>query len=111
MTEHELIREMVADPESPLQGRHVHYVVCPQCSGEGRSSLYLGAYTGSEWAEMDPEWQDDYMAGRLDRECETCRGERVVYELLDDAPPEAVAELREWAETEAMYRAEREAGA
>lgn len=111
MNEQELIAELIADPESPLTRAHCAYAVCPQCHGEGASSAYLGAYTGSEWAEMDTEWQDAYMGGEFDRVCETCAGKRVVLELKPEAPPEALADLAEWWQTEAMYEAERRAGA
>lgn len=111
MSEQQVIRDMLADEENPLTRAHVHYEVCPQCMGEGSSSAYLGAYTSEEFYEMDEDWRDGYMAGAFDRTCETCGGNRVVLELNDDAPKEALAELREWWETEQMYAMERRMGA
>lgn len=49
------------------------WCICSQCHGEGKSSAYLGAFTASEMRE-DPEWAEDYMAGRFDRTCERCNG-------------------------------------
>lgn len=54
------------------------FEVCHQCRGHGTSSAYLGAFTGSEWAEQDDEFKEDYIAGRYDRTCETCNGLRVM---------------------------------
>lgn len=56
-------------PELPSK-----WEICPACSGEGGSSAYLGAYTREDWDQMDPEWQDDYQAGKFDRPCECCKG-------------------------------------
>ena len=57
-------------------------VVCPQCDGRGRSSLYLGAFTQPEMDERGPEFFDDYMSGGYDRTCESCNGDNVV-EVID----------------------------
>lgn len=48
--------------------------VCHACSGEGKSSAYLGAFSGRrlEEARADEEFWDDYVSGRHDRPCETC---------------------------------------
>ena len=106
-----LIQQMLDDPEHPLEQRHVERAVCPQCRGEGTSSLYLGAFTASEFDEMGEEFQYDYMRGALDRTCETCDGLRVVWELRDDAPTEAHTDMKEHWETEAIYEMERRMGA
>lgn len=55
-----------------------HYEVCSTCQGAGKSSAYLGAFTSSEWADQDPDWKEDYLSGAYDRQCETCKGLRVV---------------------------------
>lgn len=57
--------------------------VCPDCRGEGKSSAYLGAFTGDDMRE-DPDFFEDYMAGHYDRQCETCKGLRVI-----DVPDES----------------------
>ena len=54
------------------------WTVCPNCAGSGGSSNYLGSFTAKEWAEEDPEFQDDYMSGRFDQLCSECDGRRVV---------------------------------
>jgi hypothetical protein len=54
------------------------YEVCPDCEGEGTSSAYLGAFTWDQIDELGDDFREDYFAGRYDRLCETCKGERVV---------------------------------
>lgn len=54
------------------------YAVCPACDGRGTSSAYLGAFTSDDMDQMDEDWKDDYRAGRFDRPCDECRGQRVV---------------------------------
>src|SRR5262245_25725128 len=51
-----------------------YWEICGHCRGDGTSSAYLGAFTGDEWREMDSDWQEDYLAGRFDRACESCGG-------------------------------------
>jgi hypothetical protein len=107
-----IIELLVAEGEVPASA--LEWAICPQCHGEGSSSLYLGAYTGSEWAEMDEDWRDDYMAGAFDRTCETCTGAGKVREIREswlESHPEVVAQIDEWYEDEAMAAAERRAGA
>jgi hypothetical protein len=50
------------------------WIICSTCEGEGKHSRHLGAFTGSEWAELDEETQDRYMHGAYDRACERCDG-------------------------------------
>lgn len=54
------------------------YAVCPACEGRGTSSAYLGAFTSEDMDQMDEDWKDDYRAGRFDRPCDECQGQRVV---------------------------------
>ena len=58
------------------------WAVCPECDGSGVTSAHLGDWTASEWAEEDPDFQDDYMAGRYDIPCPRCKGDRVVAEPI-----------------------------
>jgi hypothetical protein len=60
----------------------IEVVVCPQCGGRGRSSMYLGAFSAEEMWE-DPDFAEDYMRGGYDRECESCHGRNVV-ERIDE---------------------------
>jgi hypothetical protein len=96
------------------------YQVCPDCRGEGASSLYLGAIT-QEDRERDwsPDEWDAYLRGEYDRTCDRCKGRRVVL-VVDMASLKASnAELalevarqaRAEAETRAMERLERMSGA
>lgn len=60
------------------------FVICMHCQGSGKSSAYLGAFTASDWRELDDEFKEDYMAGRYDRACEFCTdhpGREVVPDL------------------------------
>lgn len=58
-----------------------HYEVCGTCGGKGTSSAYLGAFTREDF-DQDPDFMEDYMAGRYDRACDECGGKRVV-EVVD----------------------------
>lgn len=66
------------------------WAVCPACDGGGtdRGAHYEcdgGGFTASEWAEQDEDFRDDYMAGRLDRTCETCKGRTTILEIDEEA--------------------------
>lgn len=54
------------------------WMVCPTCSGEGKSSAYLGAFTAEEWNDQGKEFREDYLAGRYDRPCERCSGRSTI---------------------------------
>jgi hypothetical protein len=54
------------------------YEVCPTCQGKGTTSNHLGAFTSDQMDEMDDDWKDDYIAGTFDRNCEECKGQRVI---------------------------------
>ena len=62
--------------------------VCDACRGEGKRALGGHAFTSSEWAEAcegDDEFQENYMSGRYDSNCEACDGLRVVDVVDEDA--------------------------
>lgn len=90
--------------------------VCAACSGHGKSSAYLGAYTASERDEAGPEFMDAYMRGEFDRPCISCDGTGK-HKVADCAAmtPEHRAEYRRQCQEEADFRrierAERERGA
>lgn len=67
------------------------FIVCPECEGTGTSSAYLGAFTSDDMAQMDDEFMDDYFAGRYDRHCDECKGQRVVAGCFMDECPYPVA--------------------
>lgn len=54
------------------------FIVCPSCEGTGGTSAYLGEFTSDDMHDMDDEFMEDYFAGRFDRKCEQCQGQRVV---------------------------------
>lgn len=64
-----IFREDGSETELPFK-----WVICSTCQGHGKSSAYLGAYTCDDMAEAGPEFYDDYMAGRYDRQCDVCEG-------------------------------------
>ena len=92
-----------------------HREVCPTCDGKGTSSAYLGAFSGDDMRE-DPEFFEDYMAGRYDRTCEECNGLRVIEVVDIDKMPAADRALyeehmREEASYNSMCEMERRMGA
>jgi hypothetical protein len=87
-----------------------HKVLCPQCRGTGRSSLYLGSYTQSEMDEQGPDFYEEYMTGAYDRTCDTCGGDNVIDEVNEDAmSAEMLADWMGWCQDAWSYRAEVEA--
>lgn len=89
--------------------------VCGTCRGEGKSSAYLGAFSGEDMAN-DPDFFEDYMDGAYDRVCPECNGNRVV-DVPDESrtPPEVwakyVEDCDENAYIDRMQEAERRMGA
>jgi hypothetical protein len=50
---------------------------CDDCNGEGTTTGHVepdGGFTQNEWAEMDYEFQEEYMAGKYDKRCLVCNG-------------------------------------
>lgn len=105
------------------------FIVCPECEGTGSSSAYLGAFTSEEMWEQGDEFVEDYIAGRYDRNCDECKGQRVVAGCKVEGCNEPVAVVNGYfgrtvgtgcfdhdedaqsaAETEAMSAAERRFG-
>lgn len=83
--------------------------ICGQCSGEGKSSAYLGAFSGRRLQEAreDEEFWDDYMSGAYDRPCETCDGAGRVREPDEDrCSPEVLKAIEEQDADDAMAAAE-----
>jgi len=100
------VNNMDGDPvEVPAK-----WVLCPDCGGEG--TLPPG-YVLSEEQTSDPEFMEDYMAGKYDRQCHICRGaskllvpDRVFLSesLLEAMEIEAEAERENAAEIESERR-------
>lgn len=62
------------------------WVVCYCCNGRGTTAFgYSGreqiAWTQSEWAEEDPDFREDYIAGHYDKPCPECNGRTTVLEI------------------------------
>lgn len=50
------------------------WVICSTCSGNGKHSAHLGAFTADDMAFEGPDFLNDYMAGFYDKSCESCDG-------------------------------------
>lgn len=84
-----------------------HWEICGCCSGNGTTSRYMGSWTQSEWADEDPDFKEDYLAGNYDRPCEECKGLGRVAVVTEEActTPEQKAALK-FMRDEAEWRAE-----
>lgn len=58
-----------------------HKVVCPRCGGEGVHDhpAFSNGFSREDFEE-DPDFAEEYMAGRYDVTCEVCHGANVVDE-------------------------------
>jgi hypothetical protein len=77
--------------------------LCDSCGGEGKSSAYLGAFTGQrlEELQLDDDFREDYLAGRYDRPCERCGGHgRIRVPDEDQLTDELRQAIAEWDEEE-----------
>lgn len=79
--------------------------LCASCDGCGTDrganvECDGGGFTSSEWAEQDDDFREDYLAGRYDRPCPTCSGQRVI--LVPDRRniPTAILALYDTAQAE-----------
>lgn len=51
------------------------WIICPDCSGEGKHSRHLGSFTSEDIErDWDPDDWEDYLQGGYDRQCDVCRG-------------------------------------
>ena len=50
------------------------WAICSACSGDGKSSAHLGAFTQSDMDEQGPGFLEDYMSGFYDQTCDRCDG-------------------------------------
>lgn len=57
--------------------------LCPACNGEGTRALH--GYEVTDQCREDPEFAEDYFAGRYDTVCEECRGAKVQKVVDEDA--------------------------
>ncbi len=73
-------------------------MVCPRCNGEGSHSKHLGTFTAEEMYEQGEEFREDYIAGKLDKMCEICKGLRVVDTVDENASDPTLYRL--WVEQE-----------
>lgn len=87
--------------------------ICHACSGEGKSSSYLGDVT--EMVNEDPDFAENYFAGDYDRACASCKGSGKVLTLPEPHAGAPFGLRRLWvqadrdARVDAMICAERRA--
>ena len=90
------------DNEIPLPTKKI---VCWECEGEGVRALH-GLEVTDQCAE-DPDFAEDYFAGRYDTQCNKCRGERVVDAVDEDRlDPWQLNDWYDALEDESYYQAE-----
>jgi hypothetical protein len=109
------------DPTDPPEGDHecrtlltpadFHWVICGRCRGDGELGGWPGAFTQSDRDEWDYDDYENYRSYR--RPCEDCGGTGKVRELTEEAEnrPEVFEYLRDYYDTETIYRMERAMGA
>lgn len=109
-----IIREPCEDRghERLLTEHDLQWAVCGTCHGKGKSSLYLGSFTGEQLWE-DPEFAEEYMEGRYDRACPECGGRTTVRAIRDDATHRDVIDawFKDMHDMRAEEAAERRMGA
>jgi hypothetical protein len=94
-----------------LTERDLHWAICGRCKGEGTLRGWAGAYTESDRAEWSEEDYEDYFETR--RTCDDCDGDGKVRAINLEAirRPGVREYIDDYYDTEAIYAAERRAGA
>jgi hypothetical protein len=106
------------NPPKPPADFPTTWAICDECRGDGtvvNPSIDAGGISSEEFFE-DPEFAEDYMAGKFDVACNYCSGSGKVRVIDRDAcDPEKLAEYDDevegYYECEAESRAERMMGA
>lgn len=87
------------------------WAVCPTCNGEGKHvnpSIDCNGLTADDF-DADPDFADEYFAGRYDVTCYDCNGRRVVKEVDESAlTPEQRKLYEDWQEDRREARADYE---
>lgn len=82
--------------------------VCGRCGGRGKHDhpAFANGITERDFAE-DPDFRDEYFAGRYDVRCSECDGRNVVLVVArDSVEPEILAKLDRWLEEERRFQLE-----
>jgi len=98
------------------------YEVCGRCDGEGKHTnpAIDGNGISQEQFDEDPDFEEDYRAGRYDVECEECKGRTTVLVVdvqeckrqgLEKELKAYYQHRRDLREVDAIYEAERRMGA
>jgi len=86
----------------------ITFEVCPICDGKGthvNPSIDCDGLTREDF-EDDPDFAEEYMAGRYDQQCNGCHGQRVVPVLNEErVNPEVLALIKQQRKDDAEYRA------
>jgi hypothetical protein len=99
----------ITDENDVTHALPTRWSICGACDGHGRSSAYLGSFTGEDLRD-DPDFAEDYMVGHYDRACEACGGSGKVEEVdRRRADPELLKAYDKEREADREYAAERHA--
>lgn len=83
-----------------------HRVECFACEGTGKRALH--GFDVTDQVREDPDFAEDYFAGRYDTPCHGCRGTGLVNEVDEGKLSAEERKLwEEWQDQEAAYHAER----
>lgn len=87
------------------------WIICGICSGEGKHSRRLGAFTREEFdQEFSPEEQEMYFQGAYDSKCENCGGTGKVLVVDEDRlTPEHKKAWETYCDDQRSAQAERDA--
>ena len=104
--------DFMKDQEDIDLTRHLTWGICPDCQGEGHTHLHSMVITADDFAE-DPDFYDDYMAGRYKTPCPAnCQDGKVkvlelhyVTEAIQEAHRAWHYEMQSLASIEAQERA------
>jgi hypothetical protein len=69
------------DQQEGTTPRHQRFAVCPRCEGRRahvNPSVDEGGLSAEDFAELGPEFEEDYFGGVYDVRCERCGGEGLV---------------------------------
>ena len=71
------------------------WMICPTCSGNGKHSRALGAYSMEDFQhQFSPDEQAEYFAGGYDSTCSTCTGSGKIRESQIERHREYLAQER-----------------
>lgn len=84
--------------------KKLKWIICECCNGNGQveNPAFVNGFTSSEWQEMGPDDQSNYMIGCYDVRCENCKGSGKVQ--VADVAAMTFGEKREYVHEVREYR-------